>query len=780
MITVIAEKPSVAKDIANFLGANKSNNGYLEGNNYYVTWAYGHLVEIKDFKELGYNEKWSLENLPFIPNNLELRVKNNTGTKTQFKIVKELFNKSTSIICATDAGREGELIFRYIYELSKSKVPFERLWISSLTEQSIKEGFQKLRKGSEYDNLFNSAKARNEADYIVGINATIGMTAKASTLGLLSLGRVQTPTLALICQRFINNRDFVTEPYFVAELLLYALNKGEFKSFFESNFENKESAHKVLNELGVSLLVSDIIAADVIEAAPYLFDLTLLQREANKRFGYTAQQTLSIAQELYEKHKILSYPRTSSKFLSDDMFPKIPKLLRNISTYHLKSGLILSLLEKPLSKKPINNTKVTDHHAIIPTEQLPDFSKLSTEETNLYNLVVNRFIEAFMRGCVKSTTKITFDTEKGKFISRGSVIKSLGWREISTNIEIESDDLEVVDQKTPALKIGETVSILTKKVLPKFTQPLPIYNESSLLQMMETAGKLIEDEELADAMKEGGLGTPATRASIIEILIHRSFIYRDKKKILPTDIGLKLYELVKDLSISKAELTGSWEHKLAQIENGSYDVTQFNREIKDYTATIIESIKGMDFNAMNEVIAKCGRCSNGEIIEVGNAYKCNNADKGHCNYPTIWKKVGEKAITVSMVKELITNGKTETIKGFKNKEKVSFDARLIFDKETNKIKFDFSKESIADCPKCKTGKIENGSAFYKCNNKENCDFIIFKIIATKTIVETNILKLIKDKRTLLIKGFVSKTGKSFDAFLVMDDKCKINFEFQKK
>lgn len=776
MITVIAEKPSVAKDIASFLGATTKKEGYLEGNNYCVTWAYGHLVELKDFVELGYTEKWSINNLPFIPNEFGLKLKSDPGAKKQFKVIKELFKNSSSIICATDAGREGELIFRYIYNLSQTTIPFERLWISSLTEQSIKEGFNKLQKGSLYDNLFYSAKARNEADYLVGINATIAMTCKGN-IGLLSLGRVQTPTLALICQRFIENKEFVPKPYFVPELLLYALNKAEFKSISENSFETIELAEAVLDQVGVSLKVSDIISTEIKETAPTLFDLTLLQREANKKFGYTAQETLNLAQSLYETHKILSYPRTSSKFLSDDMLPKIPQLLNNIKSFHSKKDAISLLLEKSISKKPINNNKVTDHHAIIPTEQVPNFSKLSTQETNLYNMVIDRFLQAFHPECLKDSTKIIFETPKANFISRGIVIKEMGWRIIGSSTEIEEDEENI--QKLPTLKIGETISVLTKKVNSKMTQPLPIHSESSLLQLMETAGKLIDDDLLADAMKEGGLGTPATRASIIETLIHRQFIMRDKKKLLPTDLGLRLYQLVRDLNISKAELTGEWEYKLAQIEKGEYNVNEFNQEIKSYTAIIIESIKSMDLTTMNKIISKCNYCSDGEIIELGNGYKCTNAIKSVCEFPTIYKTIGGKTISEKNVMQLITTGKTEIIKNFKNKEGKTFDAALIIDAGTKKLKYDFTRESVCDCPKCKSGKIEKGKSFYKCNTEE-CDFIIWNTIAGKQMIDSNIIKLIKDKRSILIKGFISKTGKTFDAFLILDQNFKIQFDFPKK
>lgn len=775
MITVIAEKPSVAKDIASYLGATTKKEGYLQGNNYCVTWAYGHLVELKDFVELGYTEKWSINNLPFIPDEFGLKVKSDPGARKQFRVIKELFQSSSSIICATDAGREGELIFRYIYNLSQTSIPFERLWISSLTEQSIKEGFEKLQKGSLYNNLYYSAKARNEADYLVGINATIAMTCKGN-MGLLSLGRVQTPTLALICQRFLENKEFVSKPYFVPELLLYALNKAEFKSISENSFTTIEDAESILDQVGVSLKVSDIISTEIKEAAPTLFDLTLLQREANKKFGYTAQETLNLAQSLYETHKILSYPRTSSKFLSDDMLSKIPELLRNIHSFHPNKEAIALLLENPISKKPINNNKVTDHHAIIPTEQVPNFSKLSIQETNLYNMVIDRFLQAFHPECIKDSTKIIFETPKGNFISRGVIIKKMGWRIVGT-IDIEENEEDI--QKIPTLKIGENISVLTKKVNSKMTQPLPIHSESSLLQLMETAGKLIDDDLLADAMKEGGLGTPATRASIIETLIHRQFIIRDKKKLLPTELGLKLYELVKDLTISKAELTGEWEYKLAQIEKGDYNVEQFNEEIKSYTSSIINSVRLMDINNLNTSISKCTSCNDGEIIELGNAYKCSNAINEKCDFPTIYKKIGGRTILEKNALQLIEKGKTDILKGFKNKEGKTFDAALIVDNETKKLKYDFTRESICDCPKCKEGKIQKGKGFFKCSDAE-CEFIIWETIAGKQISVANIIKLSLDKRSLLVKGFISKkTGKTFDAFLVLDQDYKIQFDFLK-
>lgn len=776
MITVLAEKPSVARDIANFLGANNKKDGYLEGNNYAVTWAFGHLVEIKDLKELGYGDKWDLKTLPFIPEKFELKI--SAGADKQFKVIKSLFEKSDKIICATDAGREGELIFRYIYNLSKSNKKFDRLWISSLTDQAIKDGFNKLKPGTDFDNLFNSAKARNQADYIVGINATIGMTTKAGS-GLLSLGRVQTPTLALICQRFIQNIDFKPVPYFTPELLLFPLNKLEFKARFENNFDEEAKAQIILDSVDLNLKVSDITKKEIKDNPPYLFDLTSLQMEANKRFGFSAQKTLTTAQELYEKHKVLSYPRTSSKFLSDDMVSTLPDLFRDILKFHDSKDSINFLINNKLSSRPIDNNKVTDHHAIIPTENKVNFQNLNDDEKSIYSLVVNRFLEAFMPVCIKESTTVFIDSVKGKFSSSGTVIKEIGWRSISADI-INDDENQDKEEKLPNLKIGENLSVIKKEIVKSFTKPLPLFTESSLLHSMETAGKLIEDSELAQAMKEGGLGTPATRASIIELLIKRNYIIRAKKNIVPTDLGLNLYNQVKDLKISKAELTGEWESKLMQMENGNYSYDKFNSEINNYINELIDSIKSLQIETFDKEIINCPNCKTGKIIEKGNQFKCKNSDLENCDFPVIWKKISEKTITVSHVIDLVKNNKTDLIKGFLNKEKKEFNACLTIDQETKKLKFDFTKTSICDCPKCKVGKIEDNEKVFKCNDYTNCDFVFFKEISKKKISQADFLKLVKDKKTNLIKGFVSKTGSSFDAKLILEENFKVSFEFPKK
>jgi DNA topoisomerase-3 len=698
MITVIAEKPSVAKDIAVFLKSDAKKPGYYEGNGYFVTYAFGHLAQIKDFKELGFSGKWELSEVPFFPTSLDLKLKDDNGVRKQFKVISELFKNSKSIICATDAGREGELIFRYVYALTKSSVPFQRLWMTSLTHKSMVKCFSELKNGNNYDDLFYSAKARNEADYIVGLNATIALTAKVAAGGLLSLGRVQTPTLALICSRFISNRDFVAKPYFTPQLLLSPLSNLDFNftSSFERNFDVKEEAQLVVNAVPNTLVVTDLVTKDVSESPPLLFNLSLLQKLANKKLGFTAQETLDIAQQLYEKHKVISYPRTSSNYLSDDFYSEIPALFSNLVSIDFKTDIVSSLLNSPLSKRPFNNDKISDHHAIIPTENIPDIAQLSVSEKHLYFLILTRFVEAFLPNCIKTATKITFQSDKGLFISTGKVVKELGWRIVSF-ADTSDEEKEEEEQKLPLLAVGQNVSVVKKEIISKLTKPLPVHDDSSLLEAMLNAGKLVDDKNLSSAMKENGLGTEATRASIIEVLIARKYVERDKRKLIPSKLGLSVYSLVKDLDIAKPDLTGTWEEKLLHIENGNYQSSVFNKEIQNYTSNVVASIKEMN------------------VSDIAVQIKKNNAP-----------------------------------------------------------------EPVCKCPKCKSGDVFKGSVFFKCKN-ENCDFIIFTKIASTTVSDTNIVKLLKTNKSNLIKNFVSsKTNKNFEAFLILDENFKTKFEFSKK
>ncbi len=683
MQVILAEKPSVARDIARYVGATTRQDGYIEGNGYQVTWAFGHLVTLADTSDYGIEGKWNLNELPIIPNPMKLVVGKNEGVIKQYETIKSLFLACTNIIVATDAGREGELIFRYIYELSGCKIPFQRLWVSSLTDKALKDGFKNLKDGKDFDNLYYSAKARSEADWIVGINATRGLTLFSKQGKLLSLGRVQTPTLSLICKRFLENKNFVPTAYFVPTLQLQA-NSFNFVATFEKTLPTKEAASEIIKEIGKTLTCTDIKVKDIIEQPPTLFDLTTLQQVANKRFGLSAQQTLDIAQALYEKHKILSYPRTSSSYLSDDIAPNIQPLMQHINSVHPATTIIQEIIANPLSRRPIDTSKVTDHHAIIPTEQRIVLSNLTEDEKKVYFLVLDRFVAAFYKPCLKQSTQLFFGMSKGNFKSQGMVIKDLGWRAVS-QVQEEDDEKTTEDnQKLPLLKIQQIVDVLAKKITDKKTTAPPLLTEASLLALMETAGKLVEDDTLKQSLKECGLGTPATRASTIETLQRRQYIALEgKKKLIPTDIGLQVYEMVKDWEIAKPDLTGNWEKKLNLMAAGNYNLETFNTEIRNYIHSIIGVFKSGTMQNMTRIPAEhygeCPKCKKGKVIEGKKGYGCSEFRVG-CNF-VIWKEIAGKTISPTMLRNLITKGKTQLLKGFMSKLGKPFDATMTLNQD---------------------------------------------------------------------------------------------------
>jgi len=669
MKLIITEKPSVAKDIAKILNVNKKENGYYCSSEYLITYAFGHLISLENISY--YNENISLDSLPIIPDNFKLKVTDDPGIKKQLRIIKDLAKKATSIINAADAGREGELIFRYIYNYLKLDLPMQRLWISSLTKESIKKGFQNLKNGKDYDNLYYAAKARSEADWLIGLNASIAIS-KANTKGLfLSLGRVQTPTLALIVKRTFNNKNFKPVDYFNINLKI-TKDSSFYNLSYKDKFDQKNEAQIILENITNKVNVTDVIYKEKKETTPLLFDLTSLQMEANKIFGYSAQDTLNLTQALYEKHKALTYPRTDSKYLSDDMHQIVHNTIKSITTNDISSAI-----KGFDNKKPFNNNKVTDHHAIIPTGN-ENLSNLKETELNIYNLVKNRFLAAFDEPCIKNITTITFDSSSvSPFTLKGTVIKTIGWRKFNNS---KSEDVIL-----PNFKIGEELPIISKEVVTKQTTPPPLLNDSSLLKLMETAGKEIEDEELADALKEKGIGTPATRASTIEVLIKREFVSRDKKYLMPTKLGI---DLIKSVLKAKAEivspkLTGEWEYKLKLIEKGelSYEnfktnVTQFTR---DLTLKTINAGKYMTYDPdINLPI--CPKCKKGKIKNSKKSFYCTNYNNINlkCTF-TIWKNIAGKNVSENVIKQLINKGVTSEIKGFKSKAGKSFAAKLKLD-----------------------------------------------------------------------------------------------------
>ena len=583
---IIAEKPSVARDIAHIVGANIKQDGCLEGNSYIVTWAMGHLITLAMPETYGFSA-YKAEDLPIRPLPFQLIVRQIRKDKEyisdptalkQLKVIRSCFDRADRIIVATDAGREGELIFRYIYQYLNCQKPFERLWISSLTDKAIREGLSNLKPGSHYDNLYHSAKARSEADWLVGINASRALS--IARRGGYSLGRVQTPTLAMVCRRYIENRDFSSVPFWKLSALMEKEGVS-LKAIGITDYESEASAQTALAALrSQSRLQAESVARKAGHTSPpLLYDLTALQKEANRRHGFSADKTLSIAQSLYEK-KITTYPRTGSRYISEDVFEEVPALLRKIG----------ETLPTPLNRHSVDNDNITDHHAIIPTGETP--SGLSADEVTVYQMVVTRFVEAFSPDSEEERMQVRFTDGTNAFTWKACRQISLGWKAVqkdkATASEKKEDGDEQVLSSLPNVVEGEYLPVLDAEITEHKTNPKPLYTEATLLSAMENAGKEVEDAESKKAMAECGIGTPATRANIIETLILRDYIRRDRKSIIPTEKGLAVYEIVKDKRIANAEMTGSWELTLAAIEAGQMPPDKFAQGINSYVGTICE------------------------------------------------------------------------------------------------------------------------------------------------------------------------------------------------
>lgn len=781
MRVVLAEKPSVAKDIARVLGADKKGDGYFEGNGWCVTWAFGHLVQLAD--PAAYDEnysKWSIESLPILPDKFIYNVSGDGSAKRQFKVISRLFSEADDIVCATDAGREGEAIFRYIYNMSKCTKPFKRLWISSLTDKAIKDGFAALRPGGEYDNLYLSAKARNEADWLVGLNATRALTLASQSRQPLSLGRVQTPTLSLVCQRFIENRDFVPQKFYTIEAVLEG-DSRKFIAHYPVRFGSAAEAADAAKRVGKTMVVKNRKMEQKKEKAPLPFDITSLQAEANKRYGFKAQKTLDIVQSLYETHKMLTYPRTGSRYLGDDMEEGIREnigLLRELDMPAAFKETCYSLGKNGINTACFNSTKLTDHHAIIPTFQnLDKEPTLKDDERKVFRLAAVQLVLALMEPCVKECLSYTFDAGlEDLFTASGYKVVVPGWRML--NDEKSEEDEE--NQALPVLEVGESVAVVSCKEKEGQTKRPALLTEATLLKAMETAGKQVEDAELADAMKDCGLGTPATRAAVIETLYKRGYMLSEKNKLLPTELGLKVYSLTKDYAIGSASLTGEWEQKLNLMAEGSYSSEEFMRGIISYTkeevSRILQSGSSCKVNDLEGL--KCPVCGK-PLVQNSKAYGCSGFSEDGCKF-VVWKTIGGKQVTVQHLKEICENGKTGLIKGFKNKEGKSFEASLAWDNEKMKVAYLFPErksEVTGKCPVCGADIVEAEKG-YHCHG-EGCDFVIWKTVAGKKISSSVAKELLSKGVTGVVKGFKSKEGKNFDASLRLQD-GRVVFDFPKR
>ena len=668
---IIAEKPSVARDIARIVGAKSKQEGYMEGSDYVVTWAMGHLIALAMPETYGFST-YKAEDLPIRPNPFQLVVRqvrrdkeyvSDPAALKQLKVIRSCFDKADRIIVATDAGREGELIFRYIYSYLNCHKPFDRLWISSLTDKAICEGLSNLKPGNCYDNLYHSAKARSEADWLVGINASRALS--IARKGGYSLGRVQTPTLAMVCRRYIENRDFSSVPYWKLSVLTEKEDLS-LKTVGCKDYESEASAQTALAALRSQsqLTVETVVRKVAGTPPPLLYDLTALQKDANRHHGFSADKTLSIAQSLYEK-KITTYPRTGSRYISEDVFEEVPALLRKIG----------KTLSNPLNRHSVDNAKITDHHAIIPTGETP--SGLSTDEITIYQMVVNRFIEAFSSDSEEERMQVRFTNGTNTFTWKACRQISLGWKAVQKGKEVEAEMKEDGDEQIlsslPSLTEEEVLPLVSAEITAHKTKPKPLYTEATLLSAMENAGKEVEDAESKKAMAECGIGTPATRANIIETLILRDYIRRDKKVIIPTEKGLAVYEIVKDKKIANAEMTGSWELALAAIEAGKMPSDKFSQGINSYVSTICEELLSLTPEQKSYPVYRCPKCGQQSVGIYAKVAKCRHETCGF----HVFREVCGILLSEDNIRDLISSGRTPILKGLTSKAGKKFNAQLV-------------------------------------------------------------------------------------------------------
>ncbi|MEM9159665.1 MAG: DNA topoisomerase 3 [Verrucomicrobiota bacterium] len=785
MKVVLAEKPSVARDIAAHLGANQRKNGWLEGNDWAVTWAFGHLVELQEPEDYDPQLKsWKLGNLPIIPDKFLLRPRREDSARQQLETIKRLFEGGEELVCATDAGREGELIFRYIQIWSGCDTkPFKRLWISSLTKSAIKRGFESLAEGQDFDNLYQAARCRSEADWIVGLNSTRFFTVEYGKRNLLlSIGRVQTPILAMIVGRDSEIENFKPEDFWEIHTVCRETKFRHTRGKFQREDEAKAVVEKIT---GQPLVVRDVVKKDEASNPPLLFDLTELQREMNRRHGFTADQTLRIAQSLYEA-KHLTYPRTDSRYLSTDLQPTIPPLLRELSRLFPKGIEKLDLENLSFTKRIVDDKKVSDHHAIIPTDVLP--GSLSDDEKKVYKAVATRLLAVFYPACIKAVTTVESEAAGERFRARGTVLVDAGWQGLYPELYGERKPAKKVakkkakeapdePQEMPHFQIDESNPHEPSIEKYKTTAPRR-FTEATLLALMETAGKIVEDEALKEALKDKGVGTPATRASIIEVLIQRKYVERKKKNLVSTEAGRLLISLVQDERLKSPELTGDWEFRLKQMERGEYNPEKFMDEVASYTREILDHTSAKTINYKN--LGPCPECG-APVMKGRTGYGCSRWNDG-CRF-VIWEKSLGATVTPEMARELILNKATLEPHGLVDKEKKVF-AYITLGKK-GKIGYrpveDGQKSGVNEiaiglCPVCASEIVEGKRGFGCVNWKNGCKFVIWKRIAQKEITSEIAKALLEEGKTDELEGFKSKAGKDFSAKLkVVGNEVKFDF-----
>ena len=674
MITcIIAEKPSVARDIARIVGANRREDGFLEGSGYLVTWAFGHLITLSMPEQYGYGA-YKAEELPIVPQPFQLMVRQIRKGKDfeddptalkQLKIIRSCFEKSDQIIVATDAGREGELIFRYIYGYLGCQKPFRRLWISSLTDKAIREGLAQLKAGCAYDALYLAGKARSEADWLVGINASRALS--IARRGAYSLGRVQTPTLAMICRRYLEHQGFSSVPFWRLQAIVQK-DGVLLQTTCTEDFSTEGEAQTAFATLSrqSSLVATSVSRKVAAMPPPLLYDLTTLQKEANRQLGYSADKTLSLAQSLYEK-KVTTYPRTGSRYISQDVFEEVDSLLQKLGTS----------LPHPLNPHSVDDSKVTDHHALLPTGE-GNTQTLSSDEVAIYQMICTRFVAAFAPNAQEERMQIELTDGTHRFVWRGKQILSQGWKAYTSQGEkTQSDESEETKEELlaelPNVQEGENLPLDHGAITQHKTKPKPLFTEATLLSAMENAGREIADTDTRKAISDCGIGTPATRASIIETLLLRDFIRREKKTLLPTEKGLSVYGIVKDQRIANAEMTGNWELALSAIEAGKASAEDFSTRIKDYTAEICRELLALQIVQPQYPTYRCPVCGEDAVGIFPKVVKCKSEG---CDFH-VFREICGVTLTEAQTKDLLTTKRTTLIKGFQSKAGKKFNAHLV-------------------------------------------------------------------------------------------------------
>src|SRR5918995_145737 len=698
MKLIVAEKPSVGRDIASALGRHRKETCSLVGDGWTVTWALGHLAELAPPDAYGEEyKKWRLESLPILPERFKVRV--SSKTREQFSVVKGLMRDSsvTEVVNACDAGREGELIFAYLYGLSQCRKPVLRLWISSLTHEAILAGFDDLRDGLTMKPLEDAARSRGEADWIVGMNAARAYSVRFGRPGnVLSVGRVQTPTLKLLVDREREIQDFKPEKFWTVHARF--LREGStYDGVWFKNKQNRLSekeradriAEKVRDGTGT---VRKAQKKTATEQPPLLYDLTELQRNANARYGFTAERTLRAAQALYEERKLITYPRTSSRYLSKDMVGGLEKRVEAAGALPDLSPFAQKLLrgqKLPVSKRIVDDTKVTDHHAIVPTNKKSS-GGLPLDEAKVYDLVARRFVAVFFPAARFENTTVVTEVKEETFLSRGRLVLEAGWRALYPDGVGERKEKE--PPVLPPIEVGQEWAVVKVGVKEGETKPPPRYSESALLGAMETAGKLVEDEELRQQMKDSGLGTPATRAAIIERLLKVGYVEREKKTLVPTEKGSALVSLLGESPLSSAELTGQWERRLAEMERGAEKRPDFMADIGSFTTSLVEGVRTMEGERLastsrnREPLGACPKCG-AAVVETKKAYGCSAWKTSGCDF-AIWKQVSGKRLSEVQAKQLLARGRTAQLKGFRSKVGKPYSAALKLDGD-HRVRLDF-------------------------------------------------------------------------------------------